>query len=78
MEKPIRKTAVKEDMMAKIFNIVLIILGISSLINGFSYLSSNMLLAAVNLLAAVILLYVGVKMLKNSKENVPHEAGKRK
>jgi threonine/homoserine/homoserine lactone efflux protein len=37
-----------------------------------------MLLAAVNLLAAVILLYVGVKMLKNSKENVPHEAGKRK
>lgn len=77
MEKPIRKTAVKEDMMAKIFNIVLIILGISSLINGFSYLSSNMLLAAVNLIAAVILLYVGVKMLKNSKEDVPYESGKR-
>lgn len=63
--------------MAKLFNIVLIILGISSLINGFSYLSSNMLLAAVNLLAAVILLYVGVKMLKNSKEDVPYESSKR-
>lgn len=77
MEKPIRKKAIKEDMMAKLFNIVLIILGISSLINGFSYLSSNMLLAAVNLLAAVILLYVGVKMLKNSKEDVPYESSKR-
>ena len=55
--------------MAKLFNIVLIILGISSLINGFSHLGSNMFLAVVNILAAVILLYVGIKMLKARKED---------
>lgn len=77
MEKSVRKKAIKEDMMAKLFNIVLIILGISSLINGFTHLPSNMFLAIVNLIAAVILLYVGVKMLKNSKEDVPYESSKR-
>ncbi|MEY8560147.1 hypothetical protein AALF85_05560 [Jeotgalicoccus halotolerans] len=54
--------------MAKLFNIVLFILGISSLINGFSHLPSNILLASVNLIAAVILLYVSIKMLKAGKE----------
>lgn len=55
--------------MAKLFNIVLIILGISSLVNGFSHLDSNIFLAIVNLIAAVILLYVGIKMLKAGKED---------
>lgn len=55
-------------MMAKLFNIVLIILGISSLINGFSHLDSNIFLAIVNLIAAVILLYVGFKMLRAKKD----------
>ena len=55
--------------MAKLFNIVLIILGISSLINGFSHISSSMFLAAVNIIAAVILLYVGIKMLRAGKED---------
>lgn len=55
--------------MAKLFNIVLFILGISSLINGFSHLPSNILLASVNLIAAVILLYAGRQMFKNSKAN---------
>ena len=54
--------------MAKLFNIVLFILGISSLINGFSHLPSNILLASVNLIAAVILLYVSIKMFKTGKE----------
>lgn len=55
--------------MAKLFNIVLIILGISSMINGFTHLPSSMFLAAVNLLAAVILLYAGMKMFKAGKED---------
>lgn len=55
--------------MAKLFNIVLIILGISSLINGFSHIPSSMFLAAVNIIAAVILLYVGIKMLRAGKED---------
>lgn len=55
--------------MAKLFNIVLIILGIASLINGFTHLSSSPLLAAVNLIAAAVLLYVGIKMLKKGKDN---------
>ena len=55
--------------MAKFFNIVLIILGISSLINGFSQIPSSMFLAVVNIIAAIILLYVGIKMLKAGKED---------
>lgn len=54
--------------MAKLFNIVLVILGISSLINGFSHMDSSIFLAIVNILAAVILLYVGIKMLRAGKE----------
>lgn len=54
--------------MAKLFNTVLFILGISSLINGYSHLPSNILLASVNLIAAVILLYVSIKMFKTGKE----------
>lgn len=55
--------------MAKLLNIVLIILGISSLINGFTHFPSNMFLAVVNLIAAAVLLYVGIKMLKAGKVN---------
>lgn len=55
--------------MAKLFNIVLIILGISSLINGFSHLDSNIFLAIVNLVAAGVLLYMGIKMLRSGKED---------
>lgn len=55
--------------MAKLFNIVLIILGISSLINGFSHLDSNIFLAILNLVAAGVLLYVGIKMLRSGKED---------
>ncbi|HBV22294.1 MAG TPA: hypothetical protein DEB42_00685 [Jeotgalicoccus sp.] len=55
--------------MAKLFNIVLIILGASSLINGISHLPSSIFLAAVNLIAAAVLLYVGIKMLRPEKEN---------
>lgn len=69
MEKSVKKTAVKESIMAKLFNIVLIILGISSLINGFSHLDSNIFLAIVNLVAAGVLLYVGSKMLRAGKED---------
>lgn len=55
--------------MAKLFNIVLIILGISSLINGFSHLDSNIFLTIVNLVAAGVLLYAGIKMLRSGKED---------
>lgn len=54
--------------MAKLFNIVLVILGISSLINGILHLDSSIFLAIVNILAAIILLYVGIKMLRAGKE----------
>lgn len=50
--------------MAKLFNIVLIILGLSSMANGFSHLDSSVFLAIGNLLAAVLLLTVGIKTLR--------------
>lgn len=59
--------------MAKVFCIVLIILGFASLINGATLLSSNLLLAAVNMFAALILLYAGFRTLKSRKENKREE-----
>jgi len=64
--------------VAKLFNIVLFILGISSLINGFSHLPSNILLASVNLIATVILLYVSIKMFKAGKEENSGKSSKTK
>lgn len=59
--------------MAKFFNIVLIILGISSLITGFTHLSSSILFTSVYLIAAVVLLYVGIKNLINGKNKKSKE-----
>ena len=59
--------------MAKVFCIVLIVLGFASLINGATLLSSNLLLAAVNIFAGLILLYAGFSTLKSRKENKREE-----
>ena len=55
--------------MAKLFCIVLIVLGFASVINGLSLISSNLFLAAVNIFAGLILLYVGFNIFKNRKES---------
>lgn len=61
------------NLLAKVFCIVLIVLGFASLINGATLLSSNLLLAAVNIFAALILLYAGFSTLKSRKENKREE-----
>lgn len=55
--------------MTKLFSIVLIVLGFTSVINGLSLISTNLFMAAVNILAALILLYVGFNIFKNTRKN---------
>ena len=61
------------NLLAKVFCIVLIVLGFASLINGATLLSSNLLLAAVNIFSALFLLYAGFSTLKRRKENKREE-----